>query len=230
MSFILHILNVIPDELSPREPVFGILVGAFLFAALIILSISKLLQANVFNGVLVANIKVQGLQTWLRDSYQLNGGGSLLLILNYCISTSIMLYVLVQQNAFGFEIPILMIWLAPIIYLGWSLTSLFIVGILTGERQVVIDALTIKLVGSQLLGLLFFILATINALYHLENKVVLQIFLGAFVLESVVRYFKSFYCSYKQGAAWYYLILYFCTLEILPLFVVAYVLRGDFLT
>lgn len=215
--------------MSPREPVFGILVGVGLSTALLVLSLSKLLQSNVFNGVLMANFKVQGLQTWLKESYQLNGGGSLLLTLNYLISTSIMLYVLTQENALEFEVPTLVVWIAPMVYLGWSLASLFIVGILTGERQVVTDAISIKLVGAQLLGVLFFILATINALYHLENQIVIQLFFGAFVLESVLRYIKSFYCSYRQGAMWYYLILYFCTLEILPLFVVAYVLRLDFM-
>lgn len=225
----LNLINIVPSELTPREPLFGLLIGVSLFASLIVLSLSKLVQSNVFYGLLIANLKFRGVGSWLKESFQWNGGGSVLLMINYFISTAVILYVISSDTMLTDSFSFWMIWVLPIIYFFWPILSMFFVGILTGEKHLVTDPMAIKLVGAQLLGIYFFVLSTVNALYHLDNQLFLYLFVSALILESAFRYIKSFYSANRKGGVWYYLILYFCTLEILPLFVVAYVLREGFI-
>ena len=85
-----------------------------------------------------------------------------------------------------------------------------------------------KVLGAQSIGLVYFICALVWVLNPNYQETLIQVVVGAFVIESFIRIIKSVLVVYGQGVSWYYIILYFCTLEMLPLFVVYYFVVQDF--
>jgi hypothetical protein len=79
-----------------------------------------------------------------------------------------------------------------------------------------------KVLGAQTLGLFYFIYALVWVLNSSYHEALLSLIVWTFVLESVLRLIKSVKTVYGHGVSWYYIILYLCTLEILPFFVLFY--------
>lgn len=221
-------LSVIPEELSPRDPLLSPMIGLALFAGFLLIALSKLIKPNVFEALAVATLKVQGLSAYLRDVFPLNRGGSFLLILNYIVSFSLVLYLMADFSLFKVHYQWWEACIVPGALLLWSLGSMLTIGLITGERQVFAEPLAMKIVGAEILGLLYFSLALVLSLYSIEEDLFIQIVVFAFVIESAIRLIKSIASVVVAGISWYYIILYFCTLEILPLFVVYYALLKDF--
>lgn len=221
-------LSVVPDALTPRDTVFSPLIGLALFLSFTLVSMSKLMKANMFEALATSAIKIQGLQPYLRESFPLNRQASLLLIVNYVISFGLVLHLAMEFSAIKFSYEWWVNLLIPAALLAWSFVSMLFVGLLTGERQVFAEPLAMKIVGVQLLGIIYFVLGLVSTLYPIDESLFLQIVIGIFLLETVLRIFKSVLAVLGRGVSWYYIILYFCTLEILPLFVAYYVMMQDF--
>jgi hypothetical protein len=73
-----------------------------------------------------------------------------------------------------------------------------------------------KVVGAQALGVVYFVLTTLWILQPDYVEVIFQAAIWIFIGESIFRILKSVAVVLRQGVTWYYIILYFCTLEILP--------------
>jgi hypothetical protein len=67
------------------------------------------------------------------------------------------------------------------------------------------------------------ILSALFVLVYLVNpgshELIYSIFLWTLLSLFVLRLIKSVFVALRSGGAWYYIILYLCTLEILPLVV-----------
>ncbi len=222
-------LSVVPEELTPRGQTLSPAVGIALFAAFILIALSKLVKSDVFENLLLSNAKISGLQTYLRESFPLFRGGSFLLLFNYLLSFGLVLYMMNGFASMHMDYQWWTALLVPAVLLLWPLGSMFAVGLLTGERQVFADPIAMKMVGSEMLGLVYFVLALVLALYAFDEILFIEIVIGAFAIESSLRIVKSIASAVASGVSWYYIILYFCTLEILPLFVAYYVLLRDFI-
>lgn len=186
------------------------------------------MKANMFEALASSTIKVQGIQAYLRESFPLNRRASLLLIVNYLVSFALVLYLVNDFSVVHIEYEWWVNLLVPAALLAWSLISMLFVGLLSGERQVFAEPLAMKVVGAEILGIIYFVLGLISTLYPIDETLFLQIVVGVFLLESILRIFKSILSVMSRGVSWYYIILYFCTLEILPLFVAYYVILRDF--
>lgn len=221
-------LSVIPEELTPRDPLLSPMIGLALFAGFLLIALSKLIKPNVFEALAISTLKVQGLHAYLRDAFPLNRGGSFLLILNYMVSFALVLYLMTDFSLFKVHYEWWEACIVPAALLLWSLGSMFTIGLITGERQVFTEPLAMKIVGAEILGLFYFAMALVLSLYSIEESLFIQIVVFAFAIESGIRLIKSMAAVVTTGISWYYIILYFCTLEILPLFVVYYALLRDF--
>ena len=221
-------LSVIPEELSPRDPLLSPMIGLALFMGFLLIALSKLIKPNVFEALTIATVKVQGLHSYLRDVFPLNRGGSFLLMLNYIISFALVLYLMADFSIFKVQYEWWAACLVPGVLLIWPLASMLVIGLITGERQVFSEPLAMKIVGAEILGLFYFIMALVLSLYSIEEGLFIEIVVFAFAIESLIRLIKSIVSVVGAGVSWYYIILYFCTLEILPLFVAYYVLLRNF--
>ena len=204
------------------------MIGLTLFISFVLVSTSKLMKANMFMALMTSIVKIQGLQAHLRESFPLNRRASLLLLVNYHVSFSLVLFLFQQLSIINLDYSWWINLFVPFTLLAYSIIGMVFTGILTGERSVFAEPLAMKVVGAQVLGLIYSILGLISALYHIEITIFLQLVVGIFLLESGIRMVKSVLVVLARGVSWYYIILYFCTLEILPLFVAYYVILRNF--
>lgn len=222
----LHVLSVLPDTLTDRTMLMPPVVGVGLFVGFLMIATAKLLNVNMFQSLLIAGVKMKGLNNFVRESFPLLRGSSILLLFNYCISTGIVLYTIASHKGldYGGTIAIFL----PVGLLGAPVLSMLLTGWLTGELRLFIEPIEHKVIGANILGILFFVIALISTLYQLNVDLFLRIVIWVFAVESVFRIFKSIRYVSSTGVSWYYIILYFCTLEILPLGVIYYELLWNF--
>ena len=225
----MHSLTIIPEELTLRNPMITPWVGLGLFLALVLLSLAKFLQPNVFRTLAIASFKMSGIHSYLQESFPQNKGGALFLLVNYILSFGLTLYVasgfdLISADVSSWKLSLIL----PIFLLVWPLFSMVTVGFITGTPSVFKEIIELKLLGAELLGLFYFVVVLAISLHPVEQTLYFNLIVWGFVIESALRLFKSTIVILGQGVAWYYIILYFCTLEILPLFVVYYLLMRSF--
>lgn len=220
MNQVLIVLTNIPQELVPRRLTADIALGMMLFVSFVAVALANFSRPNVYGVVLHANIKLQGLGTFLRETLPIDKLSSFMLTINYFLTSSAIVYLLLRMfpTSTGFEWIVIVF--LPVLLLIWTMGSLFITGWITGEGQVVREAILMKLVGAQMSGLIYFLCALIWTLNVQYSNIVLPVVIGFFVAETILRWGKSILSVLRRGVAWYYIILYFCTLEILPFYVV----------
>lgn len=229
MSAFLSISEVfIPNELTPRFHSSEWLMGYVLFLAFITLAVARFARAEVYETLILANGKFQGIVAFVREAMPLNKPSSLLLILNYILSMGAISYLL-AENSLHIQLPAKgVVFLIPIFFLIWSLACFVITGWLTGESDKFTTPITLKIIGAQILGLLYFLCAILWLFLSFESQLFTQIVVLLFLGESFFRILKSIRVVFRQGVSWYYIILYLCTLEILPLLMAYYALNSNF--
>lgn len=222
------ILSVIPSELTLRDQPITIFIGIGLFTSFLLIAFAKLIKVDVYLSLLVSMTKTTGLRAFTREAYPVNKVDSLLLMLNYLFATATILLILFGlpgvQNEYRMELSLTI----PVALLLWSIGSMILAQLITGEKQVFVEPIIMKIVGAQLLGLLYFLLSLIWVLNSFDQNILITIIIWSFLIESAFRLVKSISVVYLQGVSFYYIILYFCTLEILPLVVAYYFMFGDF--
>ena len=217
-------LSTIPNELTLREHSSIFFVGAGLFISFLLMSFAKLSKSDIYYTLIVSFSKLKGLNNFIKESHPLYERGGLLLIVNYLVSFSLILFILVNLPGFEISNENIIYGLTPVALLIWSLGSFHIVGAVSGESQLMVEPVQLKIIGAQLLGIIYFILTLVWMLSSIDETLFIVIATWTFIVESVIRILKSIIIVYRKGVSWYYIILYFCTLEIMPLIVIYYFL------
>jgi hypothetical protein len=218
-----HVLYLLaPHELTPREFVYPIEIGVLLAFCFICITLARVVRPSIYFSIFSGMMKTTSLRAHIRETLPLLKRGSLFLLLNYFLSSALVLYFLIGQ----YEIPkanqVVLSSIAPIGLLFGNLLSLLMTGWITGEWKCLKEPIIMKVLGAQTLGLFYFIYALVWVLNSSYHEALLLLIVWTFVLESVLRLIKSVKTVYGHGVSWYYIILYLCTLEILPFFVLFY--------
>jgi len=228
-----HIFNmplVIPSELAEREMQFSYEVGIALSVAFLLIAFARLARPNIYFAVGIGLMKTSGLRAHIKEAFPLNKKGSILLLINYLLSSSLIVYLCIERFELNIIDQIVVAVITPFALLFGNLFALGATGWVTGEKEVMKEPIIMKILGAQAIGVIYFICALIWVLNSNYQDVLIQVVIWTFVIESSLRIIKSILTVYGQGVSWYYIILYFCTLEILPLFVVYYFILQDWST
>ncbi|NRA10524.1 MAG: DUF4271 domain-containing protein [Crocinitomicaceae bacterium] len=219
----------IPSELSSREPWFSYEVGIVLFTSFLLIAFARLARPTIYASLSLGMIKVGTVRTHILETFPLNKRGSLLLIVNYLLSTGLVVYLCLEDTGVWRMDQLLIATATPFALLMGGLVSMRLTGLITGEYEVLKAPFIMKILGTQSIGLIYFICAMVWVLNPDYKEVLVQVVIWTFVIESILRIIKSILVVYVQGVPLYYIILYFCTLEILPPFVVYYFVMQDFI-
>ena len=215
-------------EHQARVGNFEYLLGIALFLAFCLIAFASLSRNNLFKSLFVSWWKVQNLKSYLKESLPLNKRGSILLLINYFVSGSILLYLKLLEYEISFSQRILVATIVPFAVFGFGMFSLSFAGIVTGEGSRLQEPQYMRVIGAEVSGLLFFLGALV---WMLNIQLVDYIWIAAvavFIGEFVFRLLKSVAVVFSNGVSWFYIILYLCTLEILPLFVAYYLVMKNF--
>lgn len=219
-------INTIPEALIYRDHPVTVFVGIGMFLSFIIIALAKLIKPDVYSTLMVSFIKNKGLSNYIRESFPLQKGGSILLILNYLISFSLLIMLILEIKTFNFSSEILAILITPFFFMIFHVVILYLLGVITGEHEVFKTPLIIKINGIQFIGLACSIMVFFWTLNFIDQRLFIEIVFSLFILETITRILRSFVYVLNVGVSWYYIIMYFCTLEILPLFILYYIFVG----
>ncbi|MEY3237516.1 MAG: hypothetical protein RI883_1617 [Bacteroidota bacterium] len=219
----------IPGELSVRTETFTILLLGVLLISFLLISLSRLYNTKSLKTVIAIFFKNSSVEQELKENMSLSSLSSFLLILNYFISFSLCCFLylnrfLLMENFWATIIAVII----PISLFIIETLGLIMIAWITGEQKQLFPAIVITLTGNQFVGIAFSLLSLLWIMNPEFNKLFLSIFLGLFLLKYFMRLFKNSFIVLSNGVSWYYLILYFCTLEILPLFIIYYYVEMNF--
>lgn len=221
---ILSNLNNIPQELLVRSHPITMIIGVGMFLSFAIVSVAKLVKSDIYSVLMISFVKNKGLYNYIRESFSLLKVGSILLIINYLISFGLLLILIFDLDVYNNNNHLLFVLLVPISFLAVHFLNLYIVGWVTGETELIKSPVIMKINGIQLLGLACSILVFLWSLNFIGYRLLVEITIWVFFIETVVRILRSLVYVLSQGVSWYYIIVYLCTLEILPLFIIYYIL------
>ena len=179
------------------------------------IALSKFSNSDLFRNVTKSFFRFKLLENNFNDETRISLRTSILLNLNFIISLTVCFFLacsnFVSGNSALFYALILSAYFIVVQVISFRLATY-----LSGENIIsnAIGNLTKQI--WHMLGLLLLIIALIWALNQQlsANFTFLYFFILFFLI--AFRYIKAVFLCYKLGIKWYYLILYLCTLEIMP--------------
>ena len=227
-GYILNIFETIPVELTLREHPITVLVGISMFVSFVLIAMAKLLQSDVYRVLIESLFKGKQLYAFLRESFPVLKGGSILLLLNYLLSFSLLLLFVFQLLSVNISRVYLVIAVAPLVFLVFGIGSLALGMALTGVKNAFLTPILMKVNGAQLLGIYCAVLVFLWTLGFIHQSLFIALCFWGVGIENIVRLVRSFAFVLTTGVSWYYIIIYLCTLEILPLLVLYYFIAMNF--
>jgi hypothetical protein len=209
----------IPFELAFRNQniMWVALIGLLLSVA--VLAFSRFGSSNyilVFSKVLLKNNSINKI---IQDEYSLSSLGSVLLIFNYFISFSTLIYLSFSRFIDINNFEIIIISSIPIYLFLWPLFCFNLLGFLTNEHSVFSENKKNTIVISQVLGVIFSLILLLWTFNLKWSSYFISAFLISFVLFWLYKFFRGIIFSIQHNISWYYIILYFCTLELIPVLI-----------
>jgi hypothetical protein len=227
-NLFVNIVSSVPENLDYRVKSVSLVLLAIFMLPFLILVIVRLLDSNYIYRVIQQFFSRNVLLDSKIGKPRVISWRSSLMLLNYFISASLCLFLYVEKQELLLSnwTWILAVSL-PFIHYLWEWFGLFLVGVLTGEQRTVRAIRFASSIGYQVFGLLFFLLALVwimsPSLYYFTSS----LFLWLIIIRLTHRFGSIAVSLLVNGMSWYYLILYFCTLEILPVFMAGlYVFRA----
>jgi hypothetical protein len=202
---------------------FGLTVSFFLLA------FSRFGSSNFVQIFLKVFKNNSSINKIIQDEYDLRSAGSFILLLNFVVTSTTLLYLgyvylyLNDTYEVFYFLPIL-----PAYFILWPLIWYSLIGFFTKESAMFLENKRNLIVLSQLMGVLFSLLLLLWTFNIKWGHYFILVFISIVGFFWLYKIFRGFLFSFSHKISWYYIILYFCTLEILPIIAFYLYLRGDF--
>ena len=219
----------IPNALSMRNESFTLVLLSVFLISFLLIAFSRLYNNKSLKTVTAVFFKSSSVEQELKENMNLSSLSSVFLILNYFIGFSLCCFLYLDRfMLLDIYLATIFAVLTPITFFLIETIGLILLSWLTGEQKQFFPAIIITLTGNQFVGIAFALVSLLWIMNPEFNKLFLSVFLGLFLLKYFMRLFKNSFIVLSNGVSWYYLILYFCTLEILPLFIIYYYVIKNF--
>jgi hypothetical protein len=188
-----------------------------IFLSLIVIALSRLYKPTIFEILFRVVMRNQSVLQLVREHYNVITITDFLLVVNFfgIVGMGSVLFLPIELNYF-----VHFIW--PVGLFIYLMLPLALTSFITGEPIIFRENRYNLFLLPQLVSLLLLPLVIIG---HLNNELIpdLQgVFIGVLALLFVYLNVRAVIFSLQQAISWYYIILYICTLEILPLTVLFY--------
>ena len=218
----------IPETLVLRNQSHS--VGLFVIVAVcfVLIAVSKIINSQVFSFYKLFTNLITEKST--KQSIRLNSLSSILLLLNYFVSLALSVYLFLFKGlGWSSGQSILFVLLLLVLTFLIEVVALFTVQWLTNERKKIHPAIGYTLGAYQIAGVCFTLLNLFWLVNPKLNHFLVISFLIIIALKYLVRILKNSFIVLSNGVSLYYIILYFCTLEILPVFIAYIYIRKNFM-
>ena len=191
----------------------------FLIGSFLLLTIAKLSSPNLKLNLIYGVLKNKGITKITREEFPISILTNSCLIINFILVSEVSAYIYFKSISLESNFSFLLFSFPLIIIIQPLLTSYFI-ELLTGESGLLLE---VRL-NSWLFLKIASILITINLTFWIFNSNLERIYSIIFILIYGIFYLfrilQGLTFAISKGISLYYIILYFCTFELLPFAIV----------
>ena len=221
----------IPDLLERKGLTDSYVLGqitalTFLFLAVAIKSNEKIVRGlpRVFMFSVQTEVK-------LKEFMRLSSLSSILLTINFMALVGVCVYLLLMNyTELGSKVAITLSFLIPSFLISIQIVPAYFVRFFSGEDLPMISLTGNTLTGYQIGSVFLGIISTVWILNPDYQNYAIASFIMVFAVLQLARLIKNTHLLLRSGIPWYYLMLYLCSLEILPLFVAYYYVHTNFMS
>lgn len=207
--------------LTERNTHYSFIIIAALILCLLLVSAARLRQREVFTVLGQTTFFFQRISEQYKNGIRENTLTAVFLVLQYIIISGTCIYWYNHFSLTDFNTWQTIILTAfPAILLFYHLFIVSLAGTITGLRDVIQEVNQLTLTMAQTAGIVIlieFFFIYFQPEFINQSKFIIA---GTFLFFAVLRMIRGFYHVFQMGVAWYYIILYLWTLEILPLLIV----------
>ena len=227
-SIVQNTSNSIPSALNLRAENYTLYVLLFIIVSILLIAIAKLSNSKTFKILLEVNTKGATIEQYLRENMRTGSLASIALLINY-YAVIFVLFFLTLKNGYhlNLSISLTISVIAPISLLIYDMIGIVFIGLITGEFKRLKSILLVTITTNQITGIVLFLLALFWTLNPQFGALFFKLSVSIFLIKVLFRIIKGIYIILNNGVSLYYIILYFCTLEILPLMVLSYFFWGN---
>ncbi|MBU2019126.1 MAG: DUF4271 domain-containing protein [Bacteroidetes bacterium] len=228
IAFLFHHLGELPLpgtslgfenlELEPRVKLVDAPSLFLLLTGILLVVIAKFRNSRSFEITMKLFFRNMNFESTIKESWPIFSGNSWLLVVNFVLNLSLSLYL------FYFSIETGSSWAAmtQALFFGTLLfllafCSMIFVNFLSGNQKIVQLPSQVSWVLPQFAGLLLLALNTACLLNQEWQDKVFWIIAVILIWVTLQRFYRSLIYLFRQQIEWYYILLYLCTLEIIPL-------------
>ncbi len=211
-------------ELVERVGTFGNFQLFFLLISLILIVLAKATNTQSYSVVFKLFFISRKADARIKESWPLLGSPAWFLALNFVITLAHSLYLFLSEEQGESFFAVLITLGISFGFFLLAFLSMALIAFLTGARTVYQTPMQSTWVLPQFVGIIFFLLNLVWVLNPAFSGYLKLAFLLFFVLLSIKRFVRSSIYLLRNGIEWYYILLYLCTLEILPLSVLGWFL------
>lgn len=231
MNYLINVTSsyFVPENLELRDSSFVIILTGICAISFLSLGLARFYNNRAIQTVFGVYLKQEGVDQILKENLRLGSLSGVALNFSYFIGSGLCVFLICHQNwKLNWNLSLMTGAIFPFMLFFIEIFGMIISGWITGEYNKVEGAITNVIIGNTVYGILF----TVLALLWIMNPEKIQLFSISFVLlfllKIVVRIIKNAILVFNKGISWYYIILYFCTLEVLPLLVLNYFVTERF--
>ena len=227
-SIVQNTSNSIPSALNLRAENYTLYVLLFIIVSILLIALAKLSNSKTFKILLEVNTKGATIEQYLRENMRTGSWASIALLINY-YAVIFVLFFLTLKNGYhlNLSISLTISVIAPISLLIYDMIGIVFIGLITGEFKRLKSILLVTITTNQITGIVLFLLALFWTLNPQFGALFFKLSVSIFLIKVLFRIIKGIYIILNNGVSLYYIILYFCTLEILPLMVLSYFFWGN---
>lgn len=220
----------VPTHLDTVSGVNDWLLGLVLFVCFLLLALAKRLDPYLLRITIKSFFSLGTPDNLQKMDTRFNSTSFVLLGFLSFLSLWICIMLFGLYNApmdneklvfFNFHFSILefslITFIITLLFVGYLFLGLLLVSRVTGEKDLMHVFITQSWVNLISFGILFFILALLWLLNPSIDDLLFQVFIILFSAFIILRLIKILIAAIINGVSWYYLILYLCTLELLPI-------------
>lgn len=220
----------VPFKLALTESSDAWMVGLGLFVSFLLIAYAQRMEPTILKGTGLTFFSASTRDDLEEHEVSMGSYGYLFLSLSFLFSFGVCLYEWLDYSKViqlgGLEIAfsdyaswqvLLFGVCGAFAFMVYPFLGLFFGEWITGEHSVFAVARQQTWISFQFFFLLTFVIAAVWMLNPVFSPVLLSFLPWFFAFLFFVRLFKCFWMANVNGASWYYIILYFCTLEILPI-------------
>jgi hypothetical protein len=215
---LLHLLLQSKFVLIERQTHLTSILLFVILACSAIVGAGRINNPNFFIAVSSGFFKLKAQDKSFNENNRVSQGGNVALYINFIVSITLCLFLLFfKNNNFSFATLSGILSVTFIILLqqaGFRIASIF-----SGQTSISENGILITKQVWFFSGILYLLLALTWLLNLKFNLVFILIFISILILSSVYRIIKGLLFAFSAGFSWYYIFLYLCTFEILPVFI-----------